>query len=77
MVQDDIEDSVCEGFPSLFCMRIGFVGADSEAGIEPEDARFGEGCEVSELVQSRFEKGRGKGVSDVRNERKGKEEEKR
>ena len=77
MVQDGIEDGVCEGFPSLFCVQVGFVGADSEAGIEPEDTRFGEGREVPGWVPSRFEKWRGKGVSDARNERKGKEERKR
>ena len=38
---------ICEEFSSLFCMRIGFVGGDSDAGIEPEDAGFGEEHEVS------------------------------
>ena len=64
-------------FHPFFCVQVGFVSVDSEAGIEPEDTRFGEGCEVPGWVPSRFEKGYGKGVSDTRNERKGEEERKR
>jgi hypothetical protein len=46
-IRDSIEDGVCEKLPSLFSVRVGFVGAHGEAGIEPEDAGFGEGREVS------------------------------
>ena len=52
VVQDDIEDSVCEGFPFLFCVQVGFVGVDSGVGIEPEDTGYGEWCKVSEWVPS-------------------------
>jgi len=53
-VQDNVEDGVCERFPSLFCVRVGLVSADGEAGIEPEDTRLSEGREVSGWVPSRF-----------------------
>lgn len=43
IVQDDIEDGVCEGFPSVLYARVAFVGTDTEAGIQPKDAGFGEG----------------------------------
>ena len=52
----------------FFCVRVGFVGADSKAGIEPEDAGSGEGREVSGWVPSQFEKGRGQGVRNARKE---------
>jgi hypothetical protein len=36
-VQDSCEGGICEGFPSHFCVHVGFLGADSEAGIAPEN----------------------------------------
>ena len=33
MVQDSVKDGACQGLPSPFCVRLGFVGAGSEAGI--------------------------------------------
>lgn len=52
--QNGAEDGVCEGLPSFFGVRVGFVGADGEAGVEPENADFGEGGEVSRLVVVRM-----------------------
>jgi len=48
-VQDGVEHRVRKGLPPLFRVRVGFVSADGEAGIEPEDAGFGEGREVAGL----------------------------
>ena len=58
-VQDGVGDNVCEEFPSLLCVWVGFVGGDSVAGIEPKDAGFGEGCKVSGWLPPQFEKNRG------------------
>ena len=68
-VQDSIEGAgICEEFSSLFCMRIGFVDGDSDAGIEPEDAGFGEEHEVSGWFRSEFEKGTNQGICNARKE---------
>lgn len=62
-----------------FCVRVGNVGANSEAGIEAEDTGFGEGREVSGWVPwlARSEKGRSQGVSNARKEGRGEGEETR
>ena len=45
--ENGIEDGVGEGLPTLFGVRVGFVGTDGEGGVEPENASLGEGGEVS------------------------------
>ena len=53
-----------------FCVRVGFVGTNSEAGVEPEHAGFGEGREGSGWAPSRFRKERDQGVSNARKGRR-------
>lgn len=55
--QDGTEYGVREGFPSFFGVRVGFVGADGEAGVEPENASLGEGREVSGMGGSHGSEG--------------------
>lgn len=64
-VHDGVEHRVRKGLPPLFRVRVGFVSADGEAGVEPEDAGFGEGREVavvracvSDVVDERAGRGR-------------------
>ena len=57
----------------FYCLQVGVVGADSEAGIEPEDAGFAEGCKISGWSPSNYLRNSVVKVSATRGKKGGRE----
>jgi hypothetical protein len=56
LLADKIDDLLCKLLPAFTGMRVGLVGAHSEAGIQQQYAAISPRCEQTSLVRWRFER---------------------